>query len=91
MHLVDVATGMQLKSTGQGEKCVPFLIKKTKMTLYKSRASAAPIDGVVAKQMRTVGGVRYREPVKRVLRRLHTTPAATVTAPPPAAVADDLA
>ena len=36
MHLVDVATGMQLKSTGQGATCVPFLIKgKTKMTIYK--------------------------------------------------------
>ena len=36
MHLVDVATGMQLKSTGQGRTCVPFLIKgKTKMTVYK--------------------------------------------------------
>ena len=36
MHLVDVATGMQLKSTGQGATCVPFLIKgKTKMTVYK--------------------------------------------------------
>ena len=35
MHLVDVATGMQLKSTGQGRTCVPFLIKgKTKMTVY---------------------------------------------------------
>ena len=35
-HLVDVATGMQLQSTGQGATCVPFLIKgKTKMTLYK--------------------------------------------------------
>ena len=36
-------------------------------------------------------GLRYKEPVKRVLRRLRTTPAATVTAPPPAAVTDDLA
>ena len=30
-------------------------------------------------------GLRYKEPVKRVLRRLRTTPAATVTDPPPAA------
>ena len=37
MHLVDVATSMQLKSTGQGATCVPFLIKgKTKMTVYRS-------------------------------------------------------
>ena len=36
MHLVDVATSMQLKSTGQGEKCVPFVYqKKQKMTVYK--------------------------------------------------------
>ena len=37
MHLVDVATGMQLKSMGQGEKCVPFVYQKykQKMTLYK--------------------------------------------------------
>ena len=36
-------------------------------------------------------GLRYKEPVMRVLRRLRTTPAATVTDPPPAAVTDDLA
>ena len=36
MHLVDVATRMQLASTGQVTACVPFLYqKKQKMTLYK--------------------------------------------------------
>ena len=36
MHLVDVSTSMQLKSVGQGEKCVPFVYQqKQKMTLYK--------------------------------------------------------
>ena len=36
-------------------------------------------------------GLRYRQPVKRVLRRLHAAPPATVPTLPPAAVADDLA
>ena len=36
MHLVDVATSMQLKSTGQGATCVPFVYQnKQKMTIYK--------------------------------------------------------
>ena len=43
MHLVDVATGMQLKSTGQGAACVPFVYQKNtqKMTLYKGEDALA--------------------------------------------------
>ena len=43
MHLVDVTTSMQLKSTGQGENCVPFVYqKKQRMTLYKGPDALAP-------------------------------------------------
>ena len=43
MHLVDVATGMQLKSMGQGATCVPFVYQKNtqKMTLYKGEDALA--------------------------------------------------
>ena len=50
MHLVDVATGMQLKSTGQGEKCVPFVYqKKQKMTVYKGDAALETRRAVASK------------------------------------------
>ena len=39
MHLVDVATRMQLAATGQVAACVPFLYqKKQKMTIYKGES-----------------------------------------------------
>ena len=42
MHLVDVATRMQLAATGQVAACVPFEYKKKqKMTLYKGEAALA--------------------------------------------------
>ena len=43
MHLVDVATRMQLASTGQVAACVPFQYKKKqKMTLYKGAFPKVP-------------------------------------------------
>ena len=56
------------------------------------RAHAALYDAELAGRLYfAMRGLRYKEPVMRVLRRLRTTPAATVTDPPPAAVTDDLA
>ena len=50
MHLVDVATHMQLASTGQVAACVPFLYqKKTKMTLYKGDAALETRRAVASK------------------------------------------
>jgi hypothetical protein len=50
MHLVDVATSMQLKSTGQVAACVPFVYqKKQKMTLYKGDAALATRRAVASK------------------------------------------
>ena len=50
MHLVDVATSMQLKSTGQVAACVPFVYqKKQKMTLYKGDAALATRRAVALK------------------------------------------
>ena len=50
MHLVDVATSMQLKSTGQVAACVPFLYqKKSKMTLYKGDAGLETRRAVASK------------------------------------------
>ena len=50
MHLVDVATHMQLAATGQVAACVPFLYqKKTKMTLYKGDAALETRRAVASK------------------------------------------
>ena len=43
MHLVDVATRMQLAATGQVAACVPFLYqKKLTMTIYKGEEALQP-------------------------------------------------
>ena len=50
MHLVDVATRMQLAATGQVAACVPFLYKKKqKMTLYKGEDALATRRAVASK------------------------------------------
>ena len=50
MHLVDVATRMQLKSTGQVATCVPFVYQqKQKMTLYKGDAALETRRAVASK------------------------------------------
>ena len=50
MHLVDVATRMQLAATGQVAAGVPFLYqKKQKMTLYKGDAALEARRAVASK------------------------------------------
>ena len=58
MHLVDVATSMQLKSTGQGATCVPFVYQqKQKMTVYKgpdalATRTARKLPGELPRELR---------------------------------------